>query len=386
MREHLFKNFGPGQIGLGDNRLYNHTVMQPVVHIAPGGERAQGRWRAFVMMGRYGQNASWAEGIYEIGYVKDDGVWKIRTLDYHSGVSGSYDTGWSKARETPTPAPGAAPAAPRARNLAHPPDQPRSADCPGFPKVCIAPFHYKNPVTGGANQAWRAPALPTDAPVMPASAPAGVRAADLAHRAQLLDDAEQIETLINIYGYYVDRAKWAEAAGLFADTGTFEAGLSGVYVGKERIGKFLALGGEQRDGWLNDHIQYQAIVDVAPDGKTARARSRELAMTGEFEGRGQWSEGIYENTFVKEDGVWKIASLRFYPTFITDYEQGWGKSALPPPGPSAALPPDRPPSEAYEIYPKAHVPPLHFANPVTGQRRWRGLRVCWPKPSGTSRG
>jgi len=364
IREHLFRNFGPGEIGLGDNRLYNHTVMQPVVHIAPGGQTAQGRWRAFVMMGRYGSSASWAEGIYEIGYVKDAGVWKIAKLDYHSGLGASYDTGWSKARETPA---SATPAAPRVRNLAHPADQPRSTDCGGFPKVCIAPFHYANPVSGGGGHAWRAPALPIEAPVISSSIPARDRAADLAHRAELLDDAQLIETLISIYGYYIDRAQWDQAAELFTDKGTLEMGLGGVYAGKDRIRSFLALPGSSRDGWLNDHIQYQTIVDVAPDGRSARARSRELAMTGEFGGKGQWSEGVYENTFVRAGGVWKIASLKFYPTFITDYDEGWGKSALPPPGPSAALPPDRPPTETYEIYPKAHVPPLHFANPVTGK-------------------
>jgi hypothetical protein len=373
IREHLFKNFGPGQIGLGDGRLYNHTVMQPVVHIAADGRSAQGRWRAFVMMGRYGSSASWAEGIYEIDYVKEGSTWKIRSLDYHSGLGAAYETGWSKARETAAPAVGSAPAAPRVRNLAHPADQPRSADCPGFPTVCIAPFHYKNPVTGGSSAAWTTAlkgAVYLDAgPLATNGVVLRRRAADLARRAELLDDAQQIEMLLNIYGYYVDRAQWVQAADLFADKGTLEAGLAGVYVGKNHIRQFLALPspGGPREGWLNDHLHFQAIVDVAPDGKTALARSREIGMTGEFGGKGQWSEGIYENTFIKESDVWKIASLRFYPTFFTDYDEGWGKSALPPPGPSVALPPDRPPSETYQIYPKAHVAPLHFANPVTGR-------------------
>ena len=37
------------------------------------------------------------------------------------------------------------------------------------------------------------------------------------------------------------------------------------------------------------------------------------------------------------------------------------------PGPAdVELPPDRPPTQVYEIYPKAHVPPFHYRNPVTG--------------------
>ena len=108
-------------------------------------------------------------------------------------------------------------------------------------------------------------------------------------------------------------------------------------------------------------------MHVAPDGRSAQARSRELTMTGMFESHGDWSEGIYENTFVKHDGVWKIQYLRFFPTFITDYDKGWAKDAQPAPAASAELPPDRPPTSVYAIYPKAHIPPFHYHNPVSGR-------------------
>ncbi len=162
---------------------------------------------------------------------------------------------------------------------------------------------------------------------------------------------------------------WDQVADLFADNGTIEMAQQGVYVGKKRVREFLGLQGPHGlvDGWLNDHMQLQPIVDVAPDGSTARVRSRELGMTGKVGGQGYWSEGIYENTFVKDNGVWKIASLHFYPTFITDYDKGWGKDAQPVPTASTQLPPDRPPTETYAIYPKPHVPPFHYRNPVTGK-------------------
>ena len=89
-------------------------------------------------------------------------------------------------------------------------------------------------------------------------------------------------------------------------------------------------------------------------------------MTGVLESHGEWSEGVYENTFVKDSGVWKIKDLRYFPTFITDYEQGWAKDAKPAPTASAELPPDRPPTSVYAIYPKAHIPPFHYDNPVDG--------------------
>ena len=37
---------------------------------------------------------------------------------------------------------------------------------------------------------------------------------------------------------------------------------------------------------MNDHMQLQPIVDVAPDGLTAHSRSRELDLLGHVGGQG----------------------------------------------------------------------------------------------------
>jgi len=90
-------------------------------------------------------------------------------------------------------------------------------------------------------------------------------------------------------------------------------------------------------------------------------------MSGNYGGNGKWSEGIYENSFVKEKGIWKFQSMRFYPTFICDYEKGWTNDAQPAPRVSTEPAPDRLPTDVYELYPKAHVPPFHYRNFVTGK-------------------
>lgn len=376
IREHLYRNVGNvpvGQVGLGDGRLYNHMNIQPVVHLDPGGNTARGRWRAFAMFGSFGGNAMWAEGVYEMQYRKDGGVWKIAHLDYYSGFGAPYATGWVAPQ---APADGAAPAARPARQLAHPADQPRNVQCDGFPKACIAPFHYANPGTPEGGRAWRdLGAHPLSKDGQPA-----IDADNLARRAALLLDEQQIENLQRIYGYYLDRAQWDQMADLFADRGTIEVAQQGVYVGRQRVREYLGTLGPAglEAGWLNDHIQLQPIVTVAADGLSARIRSREFSMTGHVGGKGQWSEGIYENTLVKERGAWKFSAVHFYPTFITDYDQGWSKDAEPAPGPLAGLPPDRPPSEKYAIFPKQHIPPFHFPNPVTGKP------VTYPAGSGAA--
>src|SRR5215475_8663403 len=120
------------------------------------------------------------------------------------------------------------------------------------------------------------------------------------------------------------------------------------------------------DGQINDHIHLQTIVSVLPGG-TARARGTEIGMTGKSGGRALWSQSIYENEFVKQDGVWKFKSMHVYPRFIVDAEKGWAKDAQRAPGPSREFPPDRPPTQTYEIYPRFHIAPLHFNHPVTGR-------------------
>src|SRR5947207_1229068 len=98
-----------------------------------------------------------------------------------------------------------------------------------------------------------------------------------------------------------------------------------------------------------------------------RVRSTEIGMTGKIDDRAFWSQSIYENEFVKQGGVWKFTSMHVYPRFIVDAEKGWAKDAQLAPGPSREFPPDRPPTEEYEIYPRFHIAPLHFNHPVTGR-------------------
>src|SRR5690606_29424393 len=207
IRKHLYMNVGGGalgDIGLREGRLYNHMQIQPVVHLDPGGRTAKGRWRAFAMFGSFGGNATWAEGVYEMTYVKDGDVWKIQTLDYHAGFAAPYSTGWV--------APEDAGRAPGRRNLPHPPDRERAMECEGFPAACIAPFHYPNPGTPEGARAWVAAPAPAAS-----SARRGdlrERAAELRRRAQLLEDEIRIENLQKAFGYYYDRRLWDEIADL----------------------------------------------------------------------------------------------------------------------------------------------------------------------------
>jgi hypothetical protein len=143
----------------------------------------------------------------------------------------------------------------------------------------------------------------------------------------------------------------------------------GVYVGKDHIRKALLLFGKAgpEPGKLNNYMQLQSVIHVAPDGRTAKARWRGMVQLGRANQPGQWGEGTYENEYVKDRGVWRISRLHFYVTGFTDYDLGWTKSAIPAQGPSAAVPPDRPPTEIYRAFPGVYIPPFDYPHPVTGE-------------------
>jgi hypothetical protein len=199
---------------------------------------------------------------------------------------------------------------------------------------------------------------------------AEARLAAYRERVERLEDEDAIETLQATYGYYFDKGLWSDVADLFAAEGTFEYGQRGVYVGKEHVRRAMLLFGPEglARGYLNNHMQLQSIITVAPDGRTATARWQGMVMLAEPGANGVWGVGQYENAYVKERGVWKISKLHFYVQAEADYDLGFSRGPLRMEGPSALFPPDRPPTEVYRAFPSGYTPPFSFVHPVTGEQ------------------
>jgi hypothetical protein len=190
----------------------------------------------------------------------------------------------------------------------------------------------------------------------------------LQKQVELLEDAKAIERLQQAYGYYVSEGMGSDAAALFTDSpaASIEYAQQGVYLGKDRIRAFLTHGGEGlKDGEIREAPVMQGIVHVAPDGKTAKGRWRTLMMSGTHGQDGLWTEGPFENEYVKEGGVWKFSKVHWYTTVIGSYDEGWHKKSYPAPGPLADLPPDLPPTDKYAAFPAFYLPPYHYLHPVT---------------------
>ena len=328
-------------------RLYDHTQMQPIVHVSPDGTQAKGRWRALIYGGDYGAVSMFGDAIYENEYRKVNGKWMISKLHAWFVFYTELEKGWG-VRAWPNSRP----------EKTLPPDLPPTLVYDMYPGTITAPKHYENPVTGN-------PVYPPSKSEPP---PATATLPQLATRLERLEDARAIEYLQNAYSYYIDRWQWDDAADLFSNDGTIELAQRGVYVGKSRVRQFLGIFGPQglHQGELFDHALYQPVVHVSPDGLTAKARVREFSMEGKYGVDAQIGGAIYENEFVKEGGVWKIRSLHQYTTFVADLARGWANGPRPAAGASTELPPDRPPSLRYQSYPIYTQTPIHYPNPVTG--------------------
>ena len=349
---------------LGDpqaGRLYEHTQLQPIVDVSPDGTRAKGRWRALIFTGGMassdglGGSSVLGDAIYENEYRKQGGKWKISKLHAYFIFYSALEKGWGVY------------AMPNTRpEKALPPDEPPSLVYDMYPGTLVAPLHYENPVTGKPVYSGAPAPAPVDAdPGKSAAQLAGLNA-----RLTRLEDARAIENVQNAYGYYLEKWQWDAVAALFADDGTLELGGRGVYVGPSRIRASLqdAFGPAGiRQGEVNNHYFYQPVIHVAADGRTARVRVRALTLKGRFGHEARIGEGVQENEYVKQGGEWKIKSLHYYPSFEVDYDKGWSHGALPSAGPSTTLPPDHPPSAAWQPYPAFQVVPFHYPNPVTGK-------------------
>ena len=187
-------------------------------------------------------------------------------------------------------------------------------------------------------------------------------------RVERAEDYIAISNLQRIYGFYVDKARADQAADLFSAQATLEIAGRGVFVGEKRIREYMHRLPKLKEGLLFNHMSLQPVIHIAPDGNSAKGRWRSIIMVGILGKSATWGEGVYENEYVREDGLWKISKIHFYPTVYNDFYKGWDQPGIPLFSPYDNLPPDLPPSEVYESYPGIYIPPYHYDNPVSGRK------------------
>lgn len=196
--------------------------------------------------------------------------------------------------------------------------------------------------------------------------------AELQHSIGMLQDKDEIRRLQYAYGFFLDNRMFREVADLFADENPWiEIGGRGRYIGKERIHRFLleVLGGG-RWGLLKDevinHVQQQPYITVADDRQRAQSRAR-----AEVQGNSPpdtptflLADGIYENEYVREDGRWKILSVRVTMTFYAALERRSISFQTAPV--SSTFPPDQVSQPIVKGLGR-QFNAFHFPHPITGE-------------------
>lgn len=189
-------------------------------------------------------------------------------------------------------------------------------------------------------------------------------------RAQVaeLKAERDIQRLQTAYGYYVDKAQWDEAADLFARDATLEIAARGQFRGQDRIRAYLHALPPLEHGTVFNHMQLQPLISIAPDGRTAWGRWRAIMEVGFVDREELCGEATYENAYIVEDGVWKIAKLHCFVTYYVRWNEGWSKGGVPMGEPLSELMPDALQTVDYGSFPDIYIPPYHYPNPVTGKR------------------
>ena len=324
--EYLSTHEGDGEQGLQPGVVHTQLIEHPVVNLSVDGESAKGRWYGFFLLSDSAGAASIQGGVFENEYVREDGKWKIGMHHFFPQYAGSYETGWSNWKGE---------------------------------DIGILPYHFTPDESG----------IPIPPPVG-AAAQSSATLDELEERIAVMNDESLVRNLQAAYGYYVNRRMWDDVTDLFAGNGVYEVGGVGVYSGHAGVRKALERQGPAglTHGVLNDRLQFDTVVSLAAGRREAHVRGIEMGMLGEADkGEAFWEINVYDNRFVKEDGLWKVREMRVFPIFRAEYSLGWGKSRIIETAQAGALAPDLPLPAADAGAQDRIIPAFVSTHPVTGK-------------------
>jgi len=298
IRAYFERAVGQGTVGLPAKTVHVPFLMAPIITLGADGESAHGRWHAFSMRGAFGAEAGWGGGIFRCRYVREAGEWKIASQLFFPQLAGPYDGGWS----------------------------------PFTPELPMVPYDYE-PADIGAP-------IPLG-PAVPAGRANDATLASLVGRIRALEDETLVRNLQNAYGYYVDFKMWDDVTDLFAADASVSIDGIGTWRGADGVRRSFERTGPAglQYGEVNDHIQFDTVVEIAADGRSARARGIQLGMIGKDNERAWWTLTRFDNSFVKSGGKWRFAKMRKAMWMMTDYFKGWAKDWQEQPQPPAGFAP-----------------------------------------------
>jgi hypothetical protein len=149
----------------------------------------------------------------------------------------------------------------------------------------------------------------------------------LARDVERAESVRAVKNLQYAYAQYAQFGLWNEMGALFARDAVLDAGDTHVQ-GRAAIAAHLTRNdGHGRQGLAPGAVQTELIaapvVNLSADGRTAKGRWDAMFLKADGQGKASLRGGIFENDYVREGGVWKIAHMHFYPQYEGPYETGW---------------------------------------------------------------
>jgi hypothetical protein len=200
------------------------------------------------------------------------------------------------------------------------------------------------------------------------------------NKIQRVEDIDLVKKLQRAYGYYLEHWQEEELIGLFSHSPdvTVEINDFGEFKGWEAVKSCFNFadhypnypGATKAPGeYLHILIPNAGIVDLEPDGKYAKGRWYGIFLGAQHRGgalRALIGAGIWENEYVKENGVWKIMKIFWTDIISSPLDEGWVKT------PDLLNPKHKhsPPAVRninFAPYPSGYIFPYHYKNPVTGK-------------------
>lgn len=150
---------------------------------------------------------------------------------------------------------------------------------------------------------------------------------NLEARIRKVEDFQDISNLQARYSFLIDTSQIDELVTLFAEEFIWEVGFKKMtkVTTKPDLHELLTKASKG-----NSFMIHQPITPyIEINGDTAKGIWYLLGMITSITSHGEeakWTQGQYNNEYIREDGKWKIRRLNFTYNFLTPYEDGWVKT------------------------------------------------------------
>ncbi|KAF2466858.1 uncharacterized protein BDR25DRAFT_395436 [Lindgomyces ingoldianus] len=297
-----------GPEGLTQGILNAHYIFDQIVEVDLNGREATSRGIEVGMIGNANtRTASWEFSVFRNDFVKEDGQWKLSSLEITPLIVADYYKGWGRGAS--------------ARN---------SSRVPAF--LDVAARSSRGVARDG---------------------PSG-DLADLRRQLARSSAYDGAENVSNAYGFVIDDLHCDLMGDLFHTKGHKNSPFCGYYQGPHRNADACYTSWGRNHSALRPSISFhwrpQPVILVSEDGRSATLRAHLLQPSTSNSTSGTFRGAIYHDQMALEDGKWRLWSITIDEFYwqSKDWEKGWAgvdprNASSPLPAPSALLtkyPPD----------------------------------------------